>query len=75
MKTVRWKSGERKFVLCDACYAPIRGSLWIVPGKVSVVAKCLSCGTYLHPDDMASRAGGGDGKRDVLAGTCTRCDG
>jgi hypothetical protein len=70
MKTVRRRSGERRFVLCDPCYAPIRGSLRIVPGEVSVVAKCLACGAYLHPEEMASLAGGGDGKRDVLAGTC-----
>ena len=73
LKTCRWRTGERKFVLCDSCYGPLASSLWIVRGEVIVAARCESCGTYLHPTEMAELRPGGGGKRDVIGGVCAAC--
>ncbi len=71
MKTVRWKSGERRFVLCDRCYAPIRGSLWIVAGHHTVHGVCQGCGSWRSVGDLADVTLGG--KRGAPSGTCASC--
>ncbi len=71
MKTVRWRSGARTFVLCDPCYSPIRGALWIVPGLVAVHGVCRGCGSWRSLGDLADVTLGG--KRGAPSGRCTSC--
>jgi hypothetical protein len=76
LKTVRWRGAERRFVLCDPCYAPLAASLWIVAGGFTVTSKCDRCGRFCHPlelDPDTSRPGG-HGKRDLVStGVCRSC--
>jgi hypothetical protein len=47
MKTCRWRDRDSSpFVLCDRCHEPISSLVWIVPGSLSVTAKCVSCGVF-----------------------------
>lgn len=73
MKTVKWKTGDRRFTLCDECWEPISGSLWIVAGNHTVNARCDGCGDYVSLNDMAELRGGA-GKRD-FGGVCWGCAG
>jgi len=61
MKTVRWKTGERRFVLCEPCYAPICGSLWIVPGQQTVHGVCRVCSGWFSVRQLADVTLGGQG--------------
>lgn len=73
LKTVRWRTGERRFVLCDGCHVPLAGSLWVVPGEHTVNAKCQVCGSYSSLGEMATLSPGA-GKRD-FGGVCAGCSG
>ncbi len=78
-KTVRWKGGTRRFVLCNDCYGTLGGvdeRFLIVYGAVNVASRCSSCGHYVHPleIDPATAVVGGHGKRDVVStGLCREC--
>ncbi len=78
LKTVRWRNGTRRFVLCDDCWRPISGSVWIVRGEVNVTSRCDRCHFYVHPLEIApetARPGGGY-KRDIVSsGLCLYCAG
>ena len=71
MKTVRWKGGERRFVLCDLCYARISCSLWIVPGHHAVHGVCRGCSGWFPLGELSDLTLGG--KRGAPSGTCTSC--
>ena len=76
LKTGRWRGGERRFVLCNPCWEPLPGTLWVVPGPFTVTARCDQCGGYLNPRELApeARRPGGGYKRDVIAsGLCREC--
>lgn len=46
LKTCKWRTGDRRFTLCDLCHAPLRDSLWIVAGTEIASARCDSCGHW-----------------------------
>ncbi len=74
LKTVRWRTGKRTFVLCDECWEPISGSLWVVPGDFSITARCDECRSYVNPSELATSYPGGATKRDIIAsGVCKDC--
>jgi hypothetical protein len=78
LKTVRWKAaprkGARRWVICDACYEPLSGALWIVAGDFSITARCDVCHRYLNPRELVTSRPGGGYKRDVIAsGLCASC--
>lgn len=76
MKTVRWRTGKRRFVLCDECWEPLAASLWIVPGDFSITARCDRCRDYLNPSELVTITPGGATKRDIIAsGVCRDCSG
>jgi hypothetical protein len=78
LKTVRWRRGKHRFVLCDRCYAPHSASLWIVPAPFVITSRCDSCGRYcsLGELDPATSRPGGYGKRDLVStGLCRSCAG
>src|SRR3712207_6188145 len=53
LKTCRYRTGgEQTFVLCDRCYAPIAGAVWIVPGPVACFGTCRSCGSWHSLRDL-----------------------
>jgi len=73
LKTVRWRRGvaKRAFNLCDRCYPPLAGSVWLVRGPVSVFGVCRGCGEWLSVRDLAETTPGG--KWDALLGSCPGC--
>ncbi len=71
MKTVRWRSGERRFVLCDPCYSPIRGETLIVPGVATVHGVCRGCSGWFSLRDLADVTPGG--RRGAPSGLCASC--
>ena len=71
MKTCRWRTGERTFVLCDPCWEPVRGALWIIPGVVAVHGVCRGCGSWFSLRELADVTLGG--RRGAPSGTCTSC--
>ncbi len=55
IKTVRDGEG-RTFPACDDCYlAADSGSLVIVPGPMSVTARCDECDGFMNPRELAVR--------------------
>lgn len=74
-KTCRWRTGIRRFVLCDDCWRPISGSVWIVRGEVNVTSRCDLCGYYVHPEALVTSRPGGGYKRDLVStGICGVCE-
>ncbi|CAA9278063.1 MAG: hypothetical protein AVDCRST_MAG93-3003 [uncultured Chloroflexia bacterium] len=71
LKTVRWRTGDRRFTLCDPCHSPLVESLWIVRGREIAAARCDSCGHWLHPGDMTELRKGA--KWDGFGGVCLDC--
>ena len=71
MKTVRWRTGERHFTLCDPCYGPLVNSVWIVAGHEIAFARCDGCGHWLHPKEMVDLRKGG--RWDGYGGCCSSC--
>jgi hypothetical protein len=73
LKTVRWKTGDRRFVLCDPCWLAIRGSVWIVVGPTLVFGKCRGCSHWFSLRDLSGRRPGG--RWDSPEGICAGCAG
>ena len=74
LKTVRWRRGKRRFILCDLCYESISKAVWIVPGDFSITARCDECRSYVNPRELVSITPGGAHKRDIIAsGICREC--
>ena len=71
LKTVRWRKGERLFPLCDRCYAPLAGHLWIVVGPVPAHGTCRSCGHWYGVGELVDPKPGG--RRDAPSGLCSGC--
>ncbi len=72
LKTCKWRSGgARRFVLCDSCWEPISGAVWIVPGPGAVFGTCRGCGSWHSLRDLAERALGG--KYNAPSGICADC--
>jgi len=71
MKTCRWRTGDRRFTLCDPCHAPLSDSLWITPGRETAAARCDSCAHWTSPNDMAELRRGA--KWDGFGGVCQEC--
>ncbi len=71
MKTVRWRTGERRFTLCDLCHSPLAASVWIVAGMVPAHGKCRSCAHWFSVGELAGLAKGG--KWDAPSGLCVDC--
>lgn len=77
-KTVRQRDAawNETFALCDSCWEPIRGEVWIRPGPISVTSRCDRCGHYVHPHELVTSRPGGAAKRDVVStGICVSCAG
>ncbi len=75
-KTVRWRGGTRRFVLCDGCYEALGGAegFWIVCGEANVTSRCDRCGWYVHPLELVESRPGGGYKRDLVSsGLCAAC--
>ncbi len=71
MKTCRWRTGDRTFVLCDPCFGPLADSLWVVARQEIAAARCDSCGHWLPPGVMAELRRGA--KWDGYGGVCFSC--
>jgi hypothetical protein len=71
MKTVRPRSGGVFLVLCDPCYGPRAGEVWVVAGRVIVHGKCRSCGHWFSLRELAGISPGG--KWDAPSGLCSGC--
>jgi hypothetical protein len=71
MKTCRRRDGEGTGVLCDPCYGPLAGSVWIIPGQEIAAAKCDRCSRWIHPNDMIELRRGA--KWDGYGGVCQEC--
>ncbi len=71
LKTVRWRKGERRFALCDPCWIPLAGSLWVVGGPVPVHGKCRGCAHWFSLRDLSEIRPGG--KWDAPSGLCLGC--
>ncbi len=73
LKTVRWKTGGgRKFVLCDGCYAPLAGSVWITRGRVPVHGFCPGCSGWYSVRELAELRPSA-WKWDAPLGRCRGC--
>jgi hypothetical protein len=72
LKTCRWRtSSERTFALCDPCWLPIRGAVWVVPGPVACFGSCTRCGLWFSVRELAECTGGG--KQGAPSGVCRSC--
>ncbi len=71
MKTVRWRTGERRFVLCDPCHGPLADSLWVVAGVVPAHGKCRGCSHWFSVRELVEQKAGG--KWDSPSGVCFSC--
>jgi hypothetical protein len=58
IKTCRTPEGSR-LVVCDPCYEENSLVLVIVPGDISVTARCDSCWRYGNPRDFVEISPGG----------------
>ena len=75
LKTVRWRRGRRRFVLCDGCWGPISSALWVVAGDFTVTSKCERCQRFVSPRELVESRPGGHGKRDLVStGVCRACE-
>jgi hypothetical protein len=72
LKTCRWRDRNgAAFTLCDSCWLPISGAVWVVPGRVPCFGTCLRCGGWFSVRELADRRPGG--RYDSSQGTCTVC--
>lgn len=74
LKTVRRGdgSGSEASVLCDSCYQPLAGKVWIVPGWSICWGTCRLCGVWVSVNDLEDpRLGGRHG---AYSGMCPDCD-
>ncbi len=71
LKTVRWRTGERRFSLCDNCWGSISCSVWIVPGPVVCFGMC-KCGEWASVRDLSDVRQGG-GRWGSPGGLCPDC--
>lgn len=69
-KTVRDGEGET-FPVCDPCWVADRSGLMIVPGPVTVTARCDGCLELMNPRELAVRRAL---VKEVYRGTCARCE-
>ncbi len=72
LKTVRWKTGERRFALCDPCWEPVSGSVWVVPGPVPCFGLCRGCSRWFRVSELAELVPAG-GKWSAPGGLCGGC--
>ncbi len=72
LKTVRWRSGERRFALCDPCWEPVSGSVWVVPGPVPCHGLCRSCSGWFRVSELSEPVPAG-GKWGAPSGLCASC--
>jgi hypothetical protein len=71
LKTCRWRDGgEQTFVLCDGCWLPLAGAVWIIPGGSTVTARCDECDGFMNPRELAVRRAL---VKEVYRGTCATC--
>jgi hypothetical protein len=71
LKTCRWRTGDRRFTLCDSCWEPLISSVWIVAGRVPAHGKCGVCGGWFSLRDLLEISPGG--KYDAPSGICSEC--
>ena len=73
IKTVRPRyGGASAFPVCDPCYALLARRVWIVPGSVTVTARCDECDEFMNPRELAVRRAL---VKEVYRGTCVACAG
>lgn len=68
LKTCRWRTGERRFVLCDLCWEPLADSVWIVAGHLPAHGKCRVCGGWFSLRELKDLRKGG--RWDSSSGVC-----
>jgi len=72
LKTARWRDRNGgPFALCDPCWRPIAGAVWIVPGPVICFGTCRRCGEWASVRDLLGAKPGG--KWSAPTGTCVTC--
>ena len=71
IKTVRDGEGDT-FPACDPCWLANRDGLVIVPGPVTVTARCDECLEFMNPRELAVRRAL---VKEVYRGTCVSCAG
>ncbi len=71
LKTVRWRTEERCFVLCDICHTPLCEVVWIVAGVAPVHGKCRGCEDWFSLRELEDLRPGG--KWDAPSGVCASC--
>lgn len=71
LKTVRWRRGKRRFVLCDCCHGDLAACVWVVAGRETVAARCERCESFFNPDGMAKPRPAG--RWDSFGGVCRDC--
>jgi len=74
MKTVRPRSGGASpFQLCDGCYPALRRWVWIIPGHVTVTARCDACLEFVNPREIVPETLRPAGWKEAYGGTCRMC--
>lgn len=71
IKTVRNGEGDT-FPACDPCWLANRDGMVIVPGPITVTARCDECLTFMNPRELAVRRGL---VRKRYVGICVTCAG
>lgn len=72
LKTCRWRNGNGvPFALCDPCWLPISGAVWVVRGPVTCFGQCRRCSEWFSVRELEDRTGGG--RWDSLSGVCENC--
>ncbi len=71
MKTVRPRSGGASFLLCDPCYEPLVGSVFIVAGHLPAHGKCRCCSGWFSLRELEDLKPGG--RWDAQSGLCLGC--
>lgn len=73
LKTVYWREDpdEEEYALCDPCWLPVAGEVWIVPGLAHCFGTCHGCGEWFSVRELVDLAG--VGKYDAPSGICQTC--
>jgi len=66
-----WDWWSHAFRICDPCYEDRSSELVIVPGSITVAARCDRCGHWSNPREMAELRLGG--KWSAYSGVCGSC--